>query len=101
VYEEHAMNDSVVRRWVRHFNEGRENVHDDRQSVQPSVVNEDLLRTVEKKIQENRQFTISSLSLHFPSRSLLREIVSGRGGSRIGTVELQYLLLPPDIIDNI
>jgi hypothetical protein len=32
VYEEHAMGDSVVWRWVRHFNEGRENVHDDPQS---------------------------------------------------------------------
>jgi hypothetical protein len=29
VYGEHAMSDSAVRRWVRHFNEGRENVHDD------------------------------------------------------------------------
>jgi hypothetical protein len=37
------------------------------------VVNEDLVRAVEEKIQENRRFTISSLSLHFPqiSRSLL------------------------------
>jgi hypothetical protein len=25
VYGEHAMSDSMVRRWVRHFNEGREN----------------------------------------------------------------------------
>jgi hypothetical protein len=41
------------------------------------VVNEDLLRAVEEKIQENRCFTISSLSLHFPqiSWSLLHEIV--------------------------
>jgi hypothetical protein len=29
VYGEHAMSDSMVRRWVRHFNEIRENVHDD------------------------------------------------------------------------
>jgi hypothetical protein len=28
-YGEHAMSDSVVRRWMRHLNEGRENVHDD------------------------------------------------------------------------
>jgi hypothetical protein len=27
VYGEHAMSDLVVRRWVRHFNEGRENVY--------------------------------------------------------------------------
>jgi transposase-like protein len=29
VYREHAMIDSTVRSWVRQFNEGRENVHDD------------------------------------------------------------------------
>jgi len=32
VYGEHAMSSSVVRRWVRLFNEGRENVHDDPRS---------------------------------------------------------------------
>jgi hypothetical protein len=29
VYGEHATSGSMVRRWVRLFNEGRENVHDD------------------------------------------------------------------------
>jgi hypothetical protein len=44
------------------------------------VVNEDLVRAVEEKIQENRRFTILSLSLHFPqiSPSLLHEIVSDK-----------------------
>jgi hypothetical protein len=32
VYREHAMSDSMVRRWVRYFNEERENVHDDPRS---------------------------------------------------------------------
>jgi hypothetical protein len=32
VYGEHAMSDSMVRRWVRHCNEGRKNVYDDPQS---------------------------------------------------------------------
>jgi hypothetical protein len=44
VYGEHAMSDSMLRRWVRYFNEGTENVHDDPRSSQPSVVNEDLVR---------------------------------------------------------
>jgi hypothetical protein len=80
MYREHAMSDSVVSRWMRHFNEGCENVHDDPRSGQPSVVNEDLVHPMEEKIQENRRFTISSLSLHFPqtSRSLLHEIVSDK-----------------------
>jgi len=51
---EHAMSSSMVRRWVRLFNEGRENVHDDLRSGRPSVVNEDLVRAVEGKIRENR-----------------------------------------------
>jgi hypothetical protein len=33
------------------------------------LVTEDLVREVEEKIQENRRFTISSLSLHFPQIS--------------------------------
>ena len=71
----------MIWRWVRLFNEGRENMHDDPRSGQPSVVNEDLVRAVEK-IRENRRFTIMSLSLHFPqiSRSLLHEIVSDELG---------------------
>jgi len=61
VYGEHAMSSSMVL-----FNEGRENVHDDPRSGRPSVVNEDLVRAVEEKIRENRRFTITPLSLHFP-----------------------------------
>jgi hypothetical protein len=38
---EQATSNSVVRRWVRRFNEGREIVHDDQRSGRPSVVNED------------------------------------------------------------
>jgi transposase len=80
VYGEYAMSDSMIRRWARHFNEGRENVHDDPRSGRPSVVNEGLVNAVKEKIQEKRRFTISSLSLHFPqiSRSLLHEIVSDK-----------------------
>jgi hypothetical protein len=32
VYGEHAMSDSMVRRWAKCFNEGRKNVHDDARS---------------------------------------------------------------------
>ena len=54
VYGEHAVSSSIVRRWVRLFNEGRENVHDDPPSSRPSVVNEDLVHAVEEKFRENR-----------------------------------------------
>jgi hypothetical protein len=69
VYEEYAMSDSMVRRWVRYFNDELENVHADPRSGRLSVVNEDLVRAVEEKIKENRRFTILSLFLHFPQIS--------------------------------
>ena len=78
------MSDSMVRRWVRLFNEGRENVHDDERSGRPSLVNDDMVRAIEEKIRGDRRFTITSLSEHFPeiSRSLLHEIVSETLGYR-------------------
>jgi hypothetical protein len=54
VHGEHAMSDSMVERWVRHFNNGCKNVHDDPWSNRLSVVKEDLVCGVEGKIQENR-----------------------------------------------
>jgi hypothetical protein len=54
MYGEHAMNSSVVKRWVRLFNEGHENVHDDPLSSRPSVVNARLMHAVEEKFRENR-----------------------------------------------
>lgn len=78
VYGSNAMSDSMVRRWVRHFNEGRENVHDNERSGRPSLIDEDLIAAVNAKIMENRRFTITTLSLQIPqiSRSLLHEVVS-------------------------
>jgi len=62
---------------VRMFNEGRENVHYEVQSGRPSLVN-DLVRKVNERVRDDRHFTISDLSLHFPqiSRTLLCDIVS-------------------------
>jgi hypothetical protein len=52
VYGERAMSDSMVWRWVRHFNEEHENAHDVMEQL--SVVNEDLVHAAEEKIQVNR-----------------------------------------------
>jgi hypothetical protein len=38
VYGEHAMSNSMVRRWVGHFNEGCGNVRDDPWCGRPTVV---------------------------------------------------------------
>ena len=43
LYGDNAMSDVVVRKWVRMFNEGRENVHDEARSGHPSLVNDDLV----------------------------------------------------------
>ena len=46
VYGDNAMSDSVIRKWVRMFNEGRENVHDEARSGSPCLVSDDLVRKV-------------------------------------------------------
>jgi len=69
VYGDNAMSDSMVRKWVRMFNEGRENVHDEARSGRPSLVNDDLVRQVNERVRDDRRFTISDLSLHFPQIS--------------------------------
>jgi hypothetical protein len=78
VYGENAMSDEMVRKWVRKFNKGHDNLHDELQGGQPSVVSDDLVHAVEAKISEDRRFTILSLALHFQqiSRTVLYEIVT-------------------------
>jgi len=84
VYGDNAMSDGIVRKWVRMFNEGRENVHDETRSERPSLVNDDLVRKVNERVRDDRRFTISDLSLHFPqiSRTPLYDIVSRHLGRR-------------------
>ena len=78
VYGDNAMSEGMVRKWVRMFNEERENVHDEARIGRPSLVNGDLVRKVNERVRDDRHFTISDLSLHFPqiSRTLLYDIVS-------------------------
>ena len=83
VYGENAMSECMVRKWVRMFNEGRENVHDEARSGRPSLVNDDLVCKVNERVRDDRRFT-SALSLHFPqiSRTILYDIVSSHLGRR-------------------
>jgi len=78
VYGDNAMSDGMVRKWVRMFNEGRENMNDEARSGRSSLVNDDLVRKVNESVRDDRRFTIFGLSLHFPqiSRTLLYDIVS-------------------------
>ena len=50
VYGDNAMSDGMVRKWLRMFNEGRENMHDEARSGQPCLVNDDLVRKVNKRV---------------------------------------------------
>ena len=49
VYGDNAMSDGMVMKWVRMFNEGRENVHGEARSGHPSLVNDDLVLKVNEK----------------------------------------------------
>jgi len=84
VYGDNAMSDGMVRKWVQMFNEGRENVHDEARSGPPSLVKDDLVRQVNERVRDDRCYTISDLSLHFPqiSRTLPYDIVSSHLGYR-------------------
>jgi len=66
VYGDNAMSDGMVRKCVRMFNEGRENVHDEARSGRPFLVKDDLLRKFNERVRDDRRFTITDLSLHFP-----------------------------------
>jgi len=78
VYGDNGMSDGMVRKWVRMFNEGWKNVHDEARIGRPSLVNDDLVRKVNERLRDDRRLTISDLSLHFLqiSRTLLCDIVS-------------------------
>ncbi|GBO40353.1 hypothetical protein AVEN_201482-1 [Araneus ventricosus] len=62
IFGENVMTDGMVRKWVRQFNDGSTNVHDEARSGRPSVVNDGLVAKVNEKIRENRRFTIR---MHF------------------------------------
>jgi len=82
VYGDNAMNDGMVKKWARMFNEGRQNVHDEARSWLPSSMNDDFVRKVNERVRDDRLFTISDLPLQFPqiSRTLLYYIVSSHLG---------------------
>jgi transposase len=69
VYGDNAMSDGMVRKWVRMFNEGRHNVHDEARSGRPSLVNDALVLKVNERVRDDKRFTIYDLSMHFPQIS--------------------------------
>jgi len=61
VYGDNVMSDGMVRKWVRMFNEGRENVHDEARSRRPSLVIDDFAHKVNERVCDDRCFTISDV----------------------------------------
>jgi len=82
VYGDNAMSDGIDSKWVQIFSEGRENVHDEARSGRPSLVNNNLVHKVNKRVRDDRRFTISDLSLHFPQIS--RTLLCGNVSSHLG-----------------
>ncbi|GBN57012.1 hypothetical protein AVEN_16475-1 [Araneus ventricosus] len=80
IYGENVITDGKVRKWVRQFNYGRTNVHDEARTGRPSVVNDGLVAKVNERIRENRRFTIRMLYDEFPqiSNTVLHETVTNR-----------------------
>ncbi|GBO30754.1 hypothetical protein AVEN_165057-1 [Araneus ventricosus] len=80
IYGENVMTDEMFRKWVRQFNDGRTNGHDEARSGRPSVANDGLVSKVNEKIRENSRFAIRMLCDEFPqiSKTVLHEIVTNR-----------------------
>jgi len=53
MYGGNAMSDGMVRKWVRIFEEGRENVHDEARGWRPSLVNDDLVCKVNERVRDD------------------------------------------------
>ncbi|GBM37056.1 hypothetical protein AVEN_228075-1 [Araneus ventricosus] len=79
------MREGMIRKWVRAFKYGHTNVHDEERSGRPSVITEDLVQKVDRKVRKNKRFTILSFSNEFPqvSRSVLHGIVLTTGKRQI------------------
>ncbi|GBO00131.1 hypothetical protein AVEN_114368-1 [Araneus ventricosus] len=80
IYSGNVMTDGMVRKWVRQFNDGRTNVHDEARSERPSVVNDGLVAKLNEKIRENKRFTKRMLFDEFKqiSKIVLHQIVTNR-----------------------
>ena len=59
-------------------------MRDEARSGRPSLVNNDLVHKANERVRDDRRFTMSDLSLHFPqiSRTLPYDIVSSHLGRR-------------------
>ena len=84
MYGDNVMSDGMVRKWVRMFNEGRENVHAEARSGRPSSVNDDLVRKVNEKTDVSQFLICPCTFLRFQGLySMTLSIVANITGGRI------------------
>jgi len=84
VYDDNAMSDGMVRKWVRCSMKDERTCTMIARSGRPSLVNDDLVRKVNERVRDDKRYTISDSSLHFPqiSRTVLYDTVSRHLGRR-------------------
>jgi hypothetical protein len=63
VYCQNAMSEETVRQWCIMFKDGRINIQDEERSGRLSVMSDDLVQSVDQKINGRRPFT---MSVHHP-----------------------------------
>ena len=85
LYGDNAASDGMVRKWVRMFNEGRENVYDEARSGHPSLVNDDLVHKVNERMRNDRRFTVSAVYCE-RLKKLRRAIQNKRRGMLSATI---------------
>ena len=86
VYGPNVMSKQAVRCWCKKFTADWLIVHDEERSVRLSIITEDLVELVREWFMENRRFTITELTSHFPmlvqnciGAPVVRKIVSQVG----------------------
>jgi hypothetical protein len=78
------MNRQNVTKWCREFSEGRNDVHNERRSVRPSLISDGLLHEIEGEIRANRRVAIRELHhiILEVSKTTIHEAVTEKLGHR-------------------
>jgi hypothetical protein len=65
VYGQTVMSEGTARQWCRMFKDGRTNIHDEERSGQPSVVSDDLVRSVDNEFVKDGASQFQNYCLNF------------------------------------
>jgi transposase len=65
VYGQSVMSEGTVRQWCRMFEDGHTGIHDEERSGRPSVVSDDLVKALPKKICEDSTSQFQNFHVNF------------------------------------